>query len=433
MGPCRAPASIKGLQERNIMSENAKRNLRLVSLANLSENLGGWIVFTVQTWVAYELTGTAFGPFFMSVLALIPRLAFSLYSPTIASRLSNKVLVVASTLYLSGSSFLLGALMHSGHMTYLFLVIIRTIEGIVAAAQGPVRNEYLRDLVGAGEPQIRRGLALSMASSLAGGASAIGLCLWWINGDLMNVTFDSDGEFASVFLANSLMQLIAGIALAATHPVIVKANTRIEFEGIDSRPLVDTWRVIQRYPLIQLVMALEVVNISTTSTYFLLPGYLTELDGLEQARIDYMLLRFLGLSFAAISLYAVGRGGVGMQRLGSIRFAITLWAAESAHQFCYPFIGQLQLVRVIYPISWPLTCLADFAVTSMILTLKDEHARVRLNTAIFTLRLFGSLLTLPATVLAVLIGERFTISALGLIGLVLYPLFWLRYRRAVDG
>lgn len=125
----------------------ANRNFRLFWLGQTTSLTGTWMQTVAQSWLALELTNSAFLVGVVSAAGALPILLFSLYGGVLADRRNKlRIVTVCQTLLLVEAG-LLWWFTWSGHITIHSLLILVTFSGIVGAFEIPARQSLLVDLV----------------------------------------------------------------------------------------------------------------------------------------------------------------------------------------------------------------------------------------------------------------------------------------------
>src|SRR6266498_1054442 len=125
----------------------ANRNFRLFWLGQTTSLIGTWMQSVAQSWLALELTNSAFLVGVVSAVGSFPILLFSLYGGVLADRHNKLRIVTICQSLLLLEAGLLWWFTWSGHITIQSLLILVTFSGVVGAFEIPARQALLVELV----------------------------------------------------------------------------------------------------------------------------------------------------------------------------------------------------------------------------------------------------------------------------------------------
>src|SRR6266542_1027533 len=125
----------------------ANRNFRLFWLGQTTSLIGTWMQTVAQSWLALELTNSAFLVGVVSAAGSFPILLFSLYGGVLADRYNKLRIVSICQSLLLLEAGLLWWFTWSGHITIQSLLILVTLSGVVGAFEIPARQSLLVELV----------------------------------------------------------------------------------------------------------------------------------------------------------------------------------------------------------------------------------------------------------------------------------------------
>ncbi len=125
----------------------ANRNFRLFWLGQTTSLIGTWMQTVAQSWLALELTNSAFLVGVVSAAGSFPILLFSLYGGVLADRYNKLRIVSICQSLLLLEAGLLWWFTWSGHVTIQSLLILVTFSGVVGAFEIPARQSLLVELV----------------------------------------------------------------------------------------------------------------------------------------------------------------------------------------------------------------------------------------------------------------------------------------------
>jgi MFS family permease len=125
----------------------ANRNFRLFWLGQTTSLIGTWMQTVAQSWLALELTNSAFLVGVVSAAGSFPILMLSLYGGVIADRYNKLRIVTICQALLLLEAALIWWFTWSGRITITSLLLLVTMSGLVSAFEIPARQSLLVELV----------------------------------------------------------------------------------------------------------------------------------------------------------------------------------------------------------------------------------------------------------------------------------------------
>src|SRR5436190_2392739 len=122
-------------------------NFRLYWTGALLSNVGTWMQTLAQSWLVYQLTGSALLLGAVNFLQGIPALFLALVGGVLADRIERRRLMLVTQTAQLLLAFLLGALTLAGVVRVEHIMIIAFLNGLVNAINTPVRQGIVSDLV----------------------------------------------------------------------------------------------------------------------------------------------------------------------------------------------------------------------------------------------------------------------------------------------
>src|SRR5688572_6352754 len=122
-------------------------NFRLYWVGALCSNIGTWMQTLAQSWLVYELTGSALLLGVVSFVQGVPALFLSLVGGVLADRIERRTLMIATQTINMVLAFLLAGLTLSGLVRVEHVLVIAFLSGLVNAINTPVRQGIISDLV----------------------------------------------------------------------------------------------------------------------------------------------------------------------------------------------------------------------------------------------------------------------------------------------
>jgi predicted MFS family arabinose efflux permease len=180
----------------------AHADYRRLFAAQLVSQVGSWMQSVAQSWLVLQLTPSPFKLGLIGTLQFGPILLLSIAAGALADRVPKRRLLVTTQSVQCGYSLALAALVASGHAQYWHVAVLACATGIVGALDGPARQSFVADLVGARDV----GSAVALNSASFNAARIVGPAL----GGLVIARWG----VVPAFLANGVGLLISIIALS---------------------------------------------------------------------------------------------------------------------------------------------------------------------------------------------------------------------------
>ena len=124
------------------------RNYRLFFAGQLMSLMGTWIQTVAQSWLIYQLTGSAVLLGAVNFCNQLPVLLLSPVGGMVADRYDRRRLIMATQAALMVLAFILAALTLSGVIQVWHILVLATVQGIVNAFDMPARQSFVVEMVG---------------------------------------------------------------------------------------------------------------------------------------------------------------------------------------------------------------------------------------------------------------------------------------------
>jgi MFS family permease len=146
------------------------RNFRLFFYGQLISLIGTWITTTAQGWLVYQLTGSKALLGVVAAAASAPMLFFSTWGGWAADRYAKRAVLVTTQVSSMILSFIMAALVWSGHVRPWQIIALSMIGGVTMAFDMPARQSFVIEMTS------REDLmnAISLNSSIFNAARIIG-------------------------------------------------------------------------------------------------------------------------------------------------------------------------------------------------------------------------------------------------------------------
>lgn len=122
-------------------------NFRLYWTGALCSNIGTWMQTLAQSWLVYDLTGSALLLGVVNFVQGVPALFLSLVGGVLADRIERRTLMLATQATNMVLAFLLAGLTLTGLVRVEHIMAIAFLSGLVNAINTPVRQGIISDLV----------------------------------------------------------------------------------------------------------------------------------------------------------------------------------------------------------------------------------------------------------------------------------------------
>jgi len=124
------------------------RNYRLFFAGQLLSLMGTWMQSVAQSWLIYQLTGSAVLLGAVNFCNQVPVLFLSPVGGTVADRHERRRLIMTTQATLMTLAFVLAALTLSGVVQVWHILALATLQGIVNSFDMPARQSFVVEMVG---------------------------------------------------------------------------------------------------------------------------------------------------------------------------------------------------------------------------------------------------------------------------------------------
>jgi MFS family permease len=322
---------------RRTFASLANPSYRFFFVGNVLSLLGFWIRIVVQGWLVYELTGSRTLLGTVTALGFLPFVILSPLGGVLADRVDRRRLLMTFPAISVAANVTLGLLVLDGSVTVVHIIGLAALVGSARAVEIPVRNAFVRDLVGMDD--LRNAIALNAAAfnvaRVLGPAIGAGLLAWLGMGPCFFVAAAANG-------AMTLALLGVRIARQTPAPAI----------GSPLRQLLEGLRHVRGHRRTRTVMLLFAITLLFTWTYqTVLPAYAKDRLGMGES--GYALLAsVIGVGALVGALWVAGRAGSGTRPVRRHVVYGLVWAGG----LCVFVLGFVDEVRL----ALPLLALAGF-------------------------------------------------------------------------
>ncbi len=205
-----------------IFSSLEVKNFRLYWFGTIISMVGNWIQIVAQGWLIYSLTKSEFLLGFIGFLASIPVLVFSLPSGVIADRKSKRYILFITQAVMMVLALIMGLLVSTGAIKVWQIMVIVFLNGTAMALDGPTRQSFILELVGADNLPNAIGLnATAFHGARVIGPAAAGIIIGYLG--LAACFYINAVSFLATLIALFAMKNVAGKHSAASGGGILDA------------------------------------------------------------------------------------------------------------------------------------------------------------------------------------------------------------------
>lgn len=158
---------------KNVFSSLQYKNFRYFWLGQCVSLCGTWMQRTAQVWLIYTLTNSPFLVGLIGVSQFTPMLVFALFSGAIVERIAKKKVLLITQFLFMMQAVCLTVLMYTGHIHYIYVLILSAFFGMVQTFDMPARQSFFIQLVGSDHLMN----AISLNSTMTNLAKIIGPAL----------------------------------------------------------------------------------------------------------------------------------------------------------------------------------------------------------------------------------------------------------------
>lgn len=121
--------------------------------------MGTWVQRTAQTWLVYQMTGSAFLVGVLSACQFIPILLLTLVAGTMIDRHSKKKILMTTQAGFLVLGIIMTVLVYTKAVQYWQVLLIAIAYGVLQSFDTPTRQSYVVELVG--QKDLMNGISLN--------------------------------------------------------------------------------------------------------------------------------------------------------------------------------------------------------------------------------------------------------------------------------
>lgn len=186
-----------------------KRNFRLYFIGQFTSITGTWTQRVAESWLAYELTHSAFWLGVVSFTGLFPGIFSNLIAGALIDRFDRKKILIVTQLLLLLQAAVLSILTLNGTINLTILIIMSVVLAIISGSDMPARQSFLVELVG--KADLSKAISLNSLMMNTGriiGPALAGMILPWLG-----------VGFAFLFNSVSYLAVVIGLIMITTKPI----------------------------------------------------------------------------------------------------------------------------------------------------------------------------------------------------------------------
>jgi len=146
---------------RRTLASLANPAYRLFFVGNVLSMLGFWIRLVVQGWLVYALEPDRLLLGAVTAISFLPFVLLSPMGGVLGDRVDRRRLLMSLPLVSVVANVALGVLVLTGTVTVVWIILLAALIGCARAVEIPVRNAFVRDVVGMAD--LRNAIALNAA------------------------------------------------------------------------------------------------------------------------------------------------------------------------------------------------------------------------------------------------------------------------------
>ena len=184
-----------------------ERNFRIFFIGQFTSLTGTWTQRVAESWLAYQLTHSAFWLGVVSFTGLFPGILSNLIAGALIDRFDKRKIIIVTQILLLIQASVLCFLTTFGHITITLLIIMSVFQAIISGSDMPARQAFLVELVKKND--LTKAIALNSLMINAGrilGPAIAGIIL-----PLLGIAF------AFGFNAVTYLAVVIGLILISTN------------------------------------------------------------------------------------------------------------------------------------------------------------------------------------------------------------------------
>lgn len=235
------------------------RNFRVLTIGQLTANIGGWTQRIAQDWLVLTLTGSATAVGLVTALQFLPTLILGPYGGVLADRYPKRRILLITQSVLAACAVTLALLVLTGTIRTWHIFAVGLVLGAAIAIDNPTRQSFVTEVVG--KPYLRSAISINSASFQLG--ALVGPAVSGVLIGLVGIGWSFAANAATFAVSLTALASLDGRRLIPTVHAIGRSAT-----------LGTAWRVVRADPhlwwpmVLAAVFALYTVNFPVLLTSF---------------------------------------------------------------------------------------------------------------------------------------------------------------------
>ncbi|MEJ7647890.1 MAG: MFS transporter [Nakamurella sp.] len=235
------------------------RNFRVLTIGQLTANIGGWTQRIAQDWLVLTLTGSAVAVGLVTALQFLPTLILGPYGGVLADRYPKRRILLITQSVLAACAVTLALLVLTDTIRTWHIFAVGLVLGAAIAIDNPTRQSFVTEVVG--KPYLRSAISINSASFQLG--ALVGPAVSGVLIGLVGIGWSFAANAATFAVSLTALASLDGRRLIPT----VRSAGR-------SATLGTAWRVVRADPhlwwpmVLAAVFALYTVNFPVLLTSF---------------------------------------------------------------------------------------------------------------------------------------------------------------------
>lgn len=285
------------------------RNFRILTIGQLTSNIGGWTQRIAQDWLVLSLTGSAAAVGLVTALQFLPTLLLGPYGGVLADRYPKRRILLITQTVLAACAVMLAVLVLSGAIQAWHIYAIGLVLGAAIAVDNPTRQSFVTEVVG--KPYLRSAISVNSASFQLG--ALVGPAVSGVLIGLVGIGWS--------FAANAATFVVSIAALLLLDP---RRMFLIDRPGGKGSSVRDAWRVVHADPhlwwpmVLAAVFSLYTVNFPVLLTSFAADVFYSGATGLA------LLTSLMAVGSVAGSVLAARRSSTRLRALLQLAGALVV-------------------------------------------------------------------------------------------------------------
>lgn len=377
------------------------RNYRLYFTGQSISLVGTWMQYMAISWLTYRITNSAFLLGMTGFLGQIPTLIFTPFSGVLADRHNRQKILIITQILEMIQAFLLAALIISGVISIIHIMILTVFLGVVTAFDAPARHAFVVEMVSKKE-DLSNAIALN---SLTFNAARL------IGPAMAGILIALVGEGMCFF--------INGVSYIAVILALLGIRTAARAIKKEDKPVLHSFKeglsYVMEQPVIRSIISITALASLVGMSYMvLMPIFAKDILHGDSGALGY-LMGSSGLGALSGALYLASRKN--LKGLGRIAFFTAIFFSICLVAFSLSRILWLSMAILVFTGFGMIAQMASYNTILQTIVHDDKRGRVMsiFMAAFMGVVPFGCLL---AGSLADLFGAPNTLAIFGILSLV---------------